>query len=158
MVFNGPWFLGEIAKDVKYGLALLPDLVEAGGKPMRPWMTVEGVFISARSTAKDAAYDFAKYLTDLPAARTMALEGRQSPANKGIYSDPQVLADPVLKAFKQQVDVAVPMPNRPEMTMVWSPATTMMNAVTKHGATPANGLETAQKAVAADIAQLRKKK
>jgi arabinogalactan oligomer / maltooligosaccharide transport system substrate-binding protein len=158
MVFNGPWFLGEISRDVKYGLAPLPDLVEAGGKPMRPWMTVEGVFISARSTAKDAAYDFAKYLTDLPAARTMALEGRQSPANKAIYSDPQVSADPVLKAFKQQVDVAVPMPNRPEMTMVWSPATTMMNAVTKHGATPANGLETAQKAVAADIAQLRKKK
>ncbi len=158
MVFNGPWFLGEISKDIDYGLAPLPKLVEAGGKPIRPWMTVEGVFISAQSKNKDAAYEFAKYLTDLGAAKTMALEGRQSPANKAVYDDAQVAADPVLKAFKQQVDVAVPMPNLPEMTMVWSPATTMMNAVTKHGSTPKAGLDTAQTAVQNAINQLRKKK
>jgi arabinogalactan oligomer/maltooligosaccharide transport system substrate-binding protein len=157
MIFNGPWFLGEIGKDVDYGLAPLPKLVEAGGKPLRPWMTVEGVFIAAPSKNKDAAYDFAKYLTDLPAGRIMALEGRQSPAVKAIYDDPKVAADPVLRAFKQQVDVAVPMPNVPEMTIVWSPATTMMNAVTKHGATPKGGLDTAQTAVEHDIGQLHKK-
>jgi arabinogalactan oligomer/maltooligosaccharide transport system substrate-binding protein len=158
MVFSGPWFLGEIAKEIDWGLAPLPNLVENGGKPIRPWMTVEGVFISAQSKNKDAAYDFAKYLTDLPAAKTMALEGRQSPANKAIYDDPKVAADPVLKAFKQQVDVAVPMPNLPEMTMVWGPATTMMNAVTKHGSTPKGGLDTAQAAVAKAISELKKTK
>jgi arabinogalactan oligomer / maltooligosaccharide transport system substrate-binding protein len=157
MVFNGPWFLGEIAKNVDYGLAPLPKLVENGGKPMRPWMTVEGIFISAQSKNKDAAYELAKYLTDLPAAKTMALEGRQSPANKAIYDDPKVASDPVLKAFKAQVDVAVPMPNLPEMTMVWGPATTMMNAVTKRGVTAMAGLATAQAAVANAIAQLRRK-
>jgi arabinogalactan oligomer / maltooligosaccharide transport system substrate-binding protein len=157
MVFNGPWFLGEISKNVEYGLAPLPALVENGGKPMRPWMTVEGVFISAQSKNKEAAYEFAKHLTDLKAGKVMALEGRQSPAHKGIYEDPQVAADPVLKAFKQQVDVAVPMPNLPEMTMVWSPATTMMNSVTKGGATPKAGLDAAQAAVAKAISQLRKK-
>jgi arabinogalactan oligomer/maltooligosaccharide transport system substrate-binding protein len=157
MIFNGPWFLGEISKDVKYGLALLPRLTENGGAPLRPWMTVEGVYVSARSANKEAAYDFARYITDVAAGKTMAIDGRQSPANKAVYSDPQVAADPVLKAFKQQVDVAVPMPNLPEMTMVWSPATTMMNAVTKHGATPKAGLDTAQAAVAKDVAQLRKK-
>jgi arabinogalactan oligomer/maltooligosaccharide transport system substrate-binding protein len=157
MIFSGPWFLGEIAKDIDYGLAPLPALVEAGGKPIRPWMTVEGVYISAQSQSKDAAYDFAKYLTDLGAAKTMALEGRQSPAVKAIYDDPEVAKDPLLKAFKQQVDVAVPMPNVPEMTMAWGPATTMMNAVTKHGATPKAGLDTAQTAVATAVSQLKKK-
>jgi arabinogalactan oligomer/maltooligosaccharide transport system substrate-binding protein len=158
MVFSGPWFLGEIAKDIDWGLAPLPNLVENGGKPIRPWMTVEGVFISAQSKSKDAAYDFAKYLTDVPAAKIMGLEGRQSPANKAVYDDPKIASDPVLKAFKQQVDVAVPMPNLPEMTMVWGPATTMMNAVTKHGATPKAGLDTAQAQVANAIAQLKKTK
>jgi arabinogalactan oligomer/maltooligosaccharide transport system substrate-binding protein len=157
MVFSGPWFLGEIAKDIDWGLAPLPKLVENGGKPMRPWMTVEGVFIAAPSKNKDEAYEVAKYLTDLPAAKTLALEGRQTPANKAVYDDAKVAADPVLKAFKAQVDVAVPMPNLPEMTMVWSPATTMMNAVSKHGATPKAGLDTAQAAVASDVAKLRKK-
>jgi arabinogalactan oligomer/maltooligosaccharide transport system substrate-binding protein len=157
MVWNGPWFLGEISKDIDYGLAPLPKLVEAGGKPIRPWMTVEGVYISAQSKSKDAAYDFAKYLTDVKAAKIMALEGRQSPAVKAVYDDAQVAADPILKAFRQQVDAAVPMPNVPEMTMVWSPATTMIKAVTKHGQTPKVGLDTAQAAVAKSIGELRKK-
>ena len=101
---------------------VLPTISEAGNKPMRPWITVEGVYVAAPSKNKDAAYELAKYLTDVPAARIMALEGRQTPANKGVYADPAVANDPILKAFRQQVDVAVPMPNLPEMSMVWSPA------------------------------------
>ena len=131
MVFSGPWFLGEIAKGVDYGLAPLPTLDEAGGKPMRPWMTVEGVYVSAPSTNKDAAFEVAKFLTGEEAAKVLALEGRQSPANQAVYSDAKISADPQLKAFRQQVEVAVPMPNVPEMTMVWSPATSAMNSILK---------------------------
>jgi arabinogalactan oligomer/maltooligosaccharide transport system substrate-binding protein len=157
IVFSGPWFLGEIAQSVSYGLAPLPNLVEAGGKPMRPWMTVEGVLIAAPSKNKEAAYEFAKFLTDVPAAKIMALEGRQTPANQGVYSDPKVAADPVLAAFRKQVEVAVPMPNVPEMTMVWSPATTAMNTITKKAATPKAAMDAAQKEVDKRIADLRKK-
>ena len=63
MIFNGPWFLGEISKNIDYGLALLPKIKEAGNTPMKPWMTVEGALIAAPSKSKDAAYDFIKYLT-----------------------------------------------------------------------------------------------
>jgi len=157
IVFSGPWFLGEIAKGVDYGLALLPTLDETGAKPMRPWMTVEGVFIATPSKNKDAAYEFAKYLTDLPAARVLAIDGRQTPSNKAVYNDPQVARDSVLQAFRKQVDVAVPMPNLAEMTMVWSPATTAMNTITKKAATPQAALDAAQKKVEADIAGLRKR-
>ena len=120
-------------------------------------MTVEGVYVAAPSKNKDAAFDFAKYLTDVKAAKVMALEGRQSPAVKGVYDDPQVGTDPVLKAFRQQVEVAVPMPNVPEMTMVWSPATTAMNSILKKSATPKQALDSAQSAVERDVAGLRKK-
>jgi arabinogalactan oligomer / maltooligosaccharide transport system substrate-binding protein len=157
IVFSGPWFLGEIAKTVDYGLAPLPTIVEAGGKPMRPWITVEGVYIAAPSKNKDAAYEFAKYLTDVPAGKVLALEGRQTPANKGVYADPQVAKDPVLGAFRKQVEVAVPMPNVPEMTMVWSPATTAMNTITKGTATPKAAMDAAQKEVEQRIGELRKK-
>jgi arabinogalactan oligomer/maltooligosaccharide transport system substrate-binding protein len=156
IVFSGPWFLGEIANGIDYGLALLPTLDEAGGKPMRPWMTVEGVYIASPSKNKDAAYDFAKFITDVPAAKVMALQGRQTPSNKAVYADKDVAADAVLQAFRKQVDVAIPMPNLAEMTMVWSPATTAMNTVTKRAATPQQALDAAQKKVEADIAGLRK--
>lgn len=157
MVFSGPWFLGEIAQGVDYGLALLPTIDEAGGKPMRPWMTVEGVYVAAPSKNKDAAYDFARYLTDTPQAKIMAVEGRQTPANKSVYSDPAVGSDAILSAFRKQVEVAVPMPNLPEMTMVWSPATTAMNTIVKKSATPKAAMDQAQKSVERDVAALRKK-
>ncbi len=157
MVFSGPWFLGEIAKSVDYGLAPLPTLDEAGGKPMRPWMTVEGVYVSAPSKNKDAAFEVVKYLTSEEAAKMLALEGRQSPANQAVYKDAQVAGDKVLKAFRDQVEVAVPMPNVPEMSMVWSPATSAMNAILKKASTPKAAFDDAQKAVAKDVAGLRKK-
>jgi arabinogalactan oligomer/maltooligosaccharide transport system substrate-binding protein len=157
IVFSGPWFLGEIAKGVDYALAPLPTIVEAGGKPMRPWITVEGVYVAAPSKNKDAAYEFAKYLTDVAAGKVLALEGRQTPANKAVYSDPKVAADPVLTAFRKQVEVAIPMPNVPEMTMVWSPATTAMNTITKGASTPKAAMDAAQKEVEQRIAELRKK-
>ena len=157
IVFSGPWFLGEIAKGVDYALATLPTIVEAGGKPMRPWITVEGVYVAGPSKNKDAAYEFAKYLTDVAAGKVLALEGRQTPANKAVYSDPKVASDPVLTAFRKQVEVAIPMPNVPEMTMVWSPATTAMNTITKGAATPKAAMDAAQKEVEQRIAELRKK-
>ena len=157
MVFSGPWFLGEVNKNIDLGLAPLPRISEAGNKPMRPWITVEGVYVAAPSKNKEEAYAFAKYLTDVPAGKVMALEGRQTPANKGVYADAQVAADPILKAFRQQVDVAVPMPNLPEMSMVWSPATTAMNTVVKKTATPKQAMDQAQKEVVERINNLMKK-
>ena len=85
----------------------------------------------------------------------LAIEGRQTPANQTVYTDPKIGGDPVLKAFRQQVEVAVPMPNVPEMTMVWSPATTAMNTVTKKAAAPKAALDAAQKDVQERIAKLK---
>jgi arabinogalactan oligomer / maltooligosaccharide transport system substrate-binding protein len=157
MVFSGPWFLGEIAPGVDYGLAPLPGISEAAGQPMRPWMTVEGVFIAAPSGKKEAAFEFVKYLTDVESAKVLALEGRFTPAVKAVYDDPAVARDPQVSAFRKQVEVAVPMPNVPEMTMVWSPATTALNKINA-GASPRDALDVAQKAVEKDVAGLRKGK
>jgi arabinogalactan oligomer/maltooligosaccharide transport system substrate-binding protein len=156
MVFTGPWFLGEVSKDIDYGLAPLPAISEAGEKPMRPWMTVEGVFVAAPSKQKEAAFEFVRHLTDFEAARVMALEGRQSPALSAIYDDAAVKGDWVLAAFRKQVEVAVPMPNLPEMTMMWSPATTALNKINAGSTSPSDALGVAQKAVQKDVANLRK--
>lgn len=155
MVFSGPWFLGEIARGVDFGLALLPQIDEAKS-PMKPWMTVEGVYVASPSQHKEEAFAFAAWLTDLDAVRVLALEGRQTPANKAIYADPQVAADPILKAFRAQVENAVAMPNVPEMTMMWSPATTAMNLIVKKASTPSAAMSQAQKETTERIAALRK--
>jgi arabinogalactan oligomer/maltooligosaccharide transport system substrate-binding protein len=156
MVFSGPWFIGEIAQGIDYGLAPLPTVDEAGGKPLKPWMTVEGVGISSHSQHKDAAYDFVRYLTGPEGARIMALEGRQNPALAQVYEEPAIASEPVLSAIREQGAVSLPMPNLPEMTMVWSPATSAMNSVLHRMATPKAALDEAQKAVQKDVAGLRR--
>jgi arabinogalactan oligomer/maltooligosaccharide transport system substrate-binding protein len=156
MVFSGPWFLGEIAPGVDFGLAPLPTIDEAGGKPMRPWLTIEGVYVAMSSRHKEAAYDLARYLVSEEAGLVLAVEGRQLHTNKAVYAHKAVADDPVLAAFRKQLDTATPMPNFAEMTVMWSPATTAMNTIVRGAATPAVALEKAQRTVEKDVAALRK--
>ena len=157
IVFNGPWFLGEISKEIDYGVAPLPSLDEAGGAPMRPWVTVEGVYIAAPSKHKEEGYEFLKFVTSKECLVVMAVKGRQLPANKAVYKIPEIANDPILSAFRKQLDVAVPMPNIAEMTMMWSPCTTAMNKIIKGRSTPEAGLKEAQKTIVENISSLRKK-
>ncbi len=156
IVFSGPWFLGEVQDKVKYAIAPLPTVTEAGGKPMRPWLTIEGVYISAASTKKEQAYKFGEYLLSPEAAIVLALEGGQLPTNKAVYADPRVLKNPTLQGFRKQLDTAVPMPNYAEMTLMWSPVTTAMNKIVKGSATPEAALKEAQDTMKGNIAKLRK--
>jgi arabinogalactan oligomer/maltooligosaccharide transport system substrate-binding protein len=156
IVFSGPWFLGEVQDKVKYAIAPLPTVDEAGGKPMKPWLTVEGVYVSAGSKQKEGAYKFAEYLVSTEAALVLALEGGQLPTNKAAYSDPRVAKNPTLQGFRKQLDTAVPMPNYAEMTLMWSPVTTAMNKIVKGSATPEVALKEAQATVTDSIAKLRK--
>jgi arabinogalactan oligomer/maltooligosaccharide transport system substrate-binding protein len=156
MVFNGPWFLGEISPNIDFGLAVLPVVDEAGRKPMRPWLTIEGAYVSASSKQKEAAYDFVDFLTSEEAGLLLALEGRQLHTNAAIYSDKRVASDRILKAFHDQLSSAEPMPNRAEMTMVWSPVTTAMNKVAKGSSTPEAAIREAAAAVQESITALHK--
>jgi arabinogalactan oligomer/maltooligosaccharide transport system substrate-binding protein len=157
MVINGPWFVGDIDKKINVGFAPLP-VVDAVKKPMRPWMTIEGAYVAASSANKEVAYELAKYLASEEAGLILALEGRQLHTNKAIYNNPKVSGDPVLQAFRTQLDNAEPMPNRPEMTMVWSPVTTAMNKIVKGNATVEAALKEAADAIGESVAALRKGK
>ena len=156
IVFSGPWFLGEIAENIDYGLAPLPSIDENKGASMRPWLTIEGVYISAGSAHKEQAYELSKFLVSEEAGLILAKEGRQLHTNKAVYLHPEVANDPVLSAFRKQLETAVPMPNYAEMTLMWSPMTTTMNKIIKGSASPEAALGLAQQAVEKDIAALRK--
>ena len=156
IVFSGPWFLGEVQDKVKYAVAPLPTVDEAGGKPMRPWLTVEGVYVSAGSANKEKAYDFASFLVSKEAALVLALEGGQLPTNRSVYDDPRVKANPTIQGFRKQLETAIPMPNYAEMTLMWSPVTTAMNKIVKGSATPEQAFKEAQETVKTSISKLRK--
>ena len=156
MVLSGPWFVSEIESGVDYGLAPLPACDECGGGPLQPWLTVEGIYISAGSENSEQAYELLKFLVSEEPALVMALEGRQQPSNKAVYDNPDVVKDPVLSAFRKQLETAVPMPNYAEMTLMWSPVTTAMNKIVKGSASAQSAMDEAQQTITTSIEALRR--
>ncbi len=146
MVINGPWFTGEINKKVKYKVAVLPTISE-NGKPARPFLTAEGLIMSAKAKDKKAAFAAMKYLTSAAAAKIMAKEGRQPVARADAYNDPKIAKDPILSVFRKQLSNSVPMPNTPAMRMVWGDATTAMNKIINGKKAPEGAMKEAQKSI-----------
>ncbi len=116
---SGPWFLGELEL-ARYGIAPLP-IVSETGRPAAPYLTVEGAMLSAYAAEPEAALDFGRWLAGPEASAVRAVRGRQPVATLAAYEDPAVGEDPVLSAFRRQLDAAVPMPNEPGMAATWEP-------------------------------------
>ncbi|MES1240242.1 MAG: extracellular solute-binding protein [Acidobacteriota bacterium] len=145
MVIAGPSFVERIAPSIPFAFAPLPSVEEAGGRPMRPWITVQAIHIAATSQHKDVAAKLVRYLTDLPAARTLATEARLLPAHAASWRDPQLSGDPVLQGFRRQLDTAVPMPNVPGMNRIWGPLARALEAVVERRLSPQEALDQAQR-------------
>ncbi|KPJ66369.1 hypothetical protein AMJ44_08445 [candidate division WOR-1 bacterium DG_54_3] len=154
MAINGPWFRGEIDPKIEYGVALLPVISEIN-KPAIPFLTVEGIIMSTRSKNKDAAFTVMEYFTNNATSLVFATKGKMISANRSIFLNKQIAADPLIMGFKAQVEQSRPMPNAPEMTMVWSPATTAMNKAFLGALSPSDALTEAQENVVASIKRLR---
>jgi arabinogalactan oligomer / maltooligosaccharide transport system substrate-binding protein len=156
MMLNGPWFLGEINRDLDFGVAVLPGLSDAGGAPMRPWMTVEALYVSAGARDPAAAFAFAQFMTGREAAGIMAREGGQLASNAALYGEPDIAADPIIQAFKDQALTAQPTPNIPAMTLVWSVMDKGLKRIMKAEATPEAALRDAQLEVEDGIRALQR--
>ena len=140
MVINGPWFVGEIAPGVSYGVAPLPR-VSATGRPATPFLTVEGALFPARGPRLDAALRFALHLASPEAAVTRALAG-QVVTTRAALADPRLAFDAVLAGFAAQARDSVPMDNRPLMSLVWEPLRLGLAKLMRGDVSPAQAVET----------------
>ncbi|MGB9811076.1 MAG: maltose/maltodextrin ABC transporter substrate-binding protein MalE [Dictyoglomus turgidum] len=117
MMINGPWEIDNIKKaKINYGVAKLPKI---DGKPMRPFVGVQGFMINSRSP-------------NIAILKTFALEvlATKELELKLFETDPRILArkdaykvvssNPDIKAFGASAADGIPMPNIPEMGPVWS--------------------------------------
>jgi arabinogalactan oligomer/maltooligosaccharide transport system substrate-binding protein len=152
MAITGPWFLSDLqaaAKDqvLRYRVAPLPAIDEAGDRPAAPLLTVEGIFLSRRSRRKRLAFRVMQALTSDRAARIRVKVARQLPANVRVdrlVSSPQSsLHSPELAAFRKQLDSAHLTPSTPLMRVVWEPYKQALAAVINRGADPDAALEKA---------------
>ncbi len=152
MVINGPWFRAELKEGLNYGVAPLP-VVSATNQPARPFMGSEAVLMSAKSEHQEEAFTVMTYLTDVDAAVVRMNVGKQPVATAAAYAS---MTDPMIKVFREQLENSVPMPNTPQMLLVWSPVTNALNAVVTGGSPPARELAKAQEEIEKNIAAARR--
>ncbi len=133
-IVTGPWTLDLIKKsNVKYAIDPIPS---AGGQPATPFVGVQGFFVSAKSTNTVAAN---KFLVEYIGSKDVQVElykvGNRPPANKEAFSS--VSSDADVTAFGKAGEAGVPMPNVPQMDLVWAEWGTAQAAIIKGAADPA---------------------
>jgi maltose-binding protein MalE len=117
---SGPWFIADIADGTPWAITSLP-VVSATGEPAAPFLGTEGLLMSSRSRQKAEAFAVMRELAGDRSAARRAREARQVVPNVAVYDEPDIGGDPVLGAFRAQLEHTVPMPATPEMRMVWTP-------------------------------------
>ena len=135
-IIGGPW-LGPGIRDagVDPGIKSLSDFTLPGGESLAPYSGIQGIGVMkhAAEEKKDAA---AKVLAALAAPEVgvaLAEKASCAPANQKAYDEESVSGDEMIAAMKRTAETAEPMPNIPEMSVMWGPAESLLAAVNKSG-------------------------
>ncbi len=149
MVMSGPWMRGEIDSKVDYGVAPLPRL--PNGKPARPFLSVEGVFMNKHSKNKTAAMEVLRWLVSERSAAIRFDVGSQPVANTRVWAERKGKLDPRMAAFKLQAESSVVTSSNPRMQQIWAPYDRALLSVIAGDQTPKKALAQAQKAIDSEI-------
>ncbi len=156
MITTGPWNIPAIERaQIHYGIVSYP-IVSDTGVRAKPTLGVKGFGIWKLSSVKDDAYDFLKFMTSYEQQKLFALGVNGQPGTNDIptslaaFTDPDILANPVIAAYLLQASHSSPFPSRPEMSNVWGPVADGLTFI--YNSVPADPTDPAD--VAAAQAQL----
>lgn len=135
-IIGGPWLISGINDaGINLGIKSLSDFTLPNGNVMMPYSGVQclGVLKAAAETKKEAIAKVLEVLTQPEAGIMLAQNFNCAPANSKAYEDAQVAANEMILAMEKTALNAVPMPNIPEMSVMWGPAESLLAAVNKSG-------------------------
>ncbi|MCA9649257.1 MAG: extracellular solute-binding protein [Myxococcales bacterium] len=136
---SGPWLAADLGDAVPYRVQPLP-ILEATGRPMQPFLTVEAVMLSPHGAQRDDVRALARHLAGAAAAEVRQRRARTVTARLDVAPPAD---DPLLAAFIAQAEQAIPMPTSPAMRSTWEPADRALAKVLRGQADPASALEEA---------------
>ena len=135
-IIGGPWLVAGI-KDagINLGIKSLSDFTLPGGGALAPYSGVQavGVMKHAAENKKDAVGKVLNALARPEVGVALAKEASCAPANQKSYETEEVAGDEMIAAMKRTAETAEPMPNIPEMSVMWGPAESLLAAVNKSG-------------------------
>lgn len=135
-IIGGPWLISGVKEaKINYGIKSLCDFKLPNGNTLVPYSGVQGVGVMkhAAETKKDAVERVLKEIAEPQLGIDLAENSRCAPANQKSYENPTVSKDEMIAAMRKTADTAQPMPNIPQMSVMWGPAESLLAAVNKSG-------------------------
>ena len=135
-IIGGPWLVPGI-KDagIDLGIQSLSDFTLPGGESLAPYSGIQGIGVMkhAAEEKKDAAAQVLAAWAAPEVGIALAEKASCAPANQKAYDEDSVSSDEMIAAMKRTAETAKPMPNIPEMSVMWGPAESLLAAVNKSG-------------------------
>lgn len=135
-IIGGPWLISGI-KDagIDLGIKSLSDFTLPNGKGLAPYSGVQGIGVlkHAAENKKGAAAEVLAAIVSPEIGIALANNFNCAPANVKAYEDSGVASNEMIMAMKTTADTAQPMPNIPQMSVMWDPAEKLLAAVNKSG-------------------------
>jgi len=151
-VINGPWGAsGYDDAGVNYGVSTIPTL--PNGAEYEPFAGGVAWAVSKYSKNPELAQEWLDYVTNTENSETLYEITSEIPANQEARAVASESGNELTKAVIEQFDSAVPMPNIPEMSEVWTGAETLIFDAASGNKTPQQAAEDAVQLIEENIAQ-----
>lgn len=135
-IIGGPWLIAGIKEaEINLGIKSLSDFTLPNGNALSPYSGIQaiGVMKYAAENKKDAIAKVLKEIANPQIGIELALNSGCAPANQLSYDYSEVAKDEMIVAMRRTADTAKPMPNVPQMSVMWGPAESLLAAVNKSG-------------------------
>lgn len=132
---GGPWLVPSAREaGIDLGFATMP-VVDETGLPLAPYTGVQGVHVLkvAVEQKHDTIARVLSVLTDPQVGIDLANASGCAPANILAYKDASVTGDPMVTTMRQIAETAQPMPNIPQMDVMWTVLGNLLVAVNMSG-------------------------
>ena len=135
-IIGGPWLVPGIQEaGINLGIKSLSGFTLPNGNSLAPYSGVQGVgVLKTALDKKDALVKVLHAFANKDLGVSLAKEFSCAPAAVAAYDDPQVSANEMVVAMKDTAETAQPMPNIPQMSVMWGPAEALLAAVNKSNA------------------------
>lgn len=156
-IISGPWLVSSIkAAGINLGTKPLSSFKLPNGRPLCPYIGVQSFGVCKHALAKKAA--IAKVFNVIASKEVgvgMAKDFGCTPAVLAAYEDSSVTSNEMIANTKETIATsAIPMPNIPEMSVMWGPVSNLLTNVNLKGADVNTEAEVQQKAAEQAIADM----
>lgn len=119
---GGPWMVPSArSAGIKLGIAPMP-IVNETGKALAPYSGVQGIHVLkyAAINKQETVKKFLEVISSKEVGIKLALASGCAPAMVECYNDERVANDDMVQTMKKTAEIAIPMPNIPEMDVMWT--------------------------------------